>query len=163
MVKKGIWDVVDESECWKKTGAAPVSTRWVDRNKGTEEQPGVRSRIVARDFKGKGKDPELSKSYRPISITVTEYRIMTKAIQLQLQEVVQRLVGSTQMGYLTDQRYAHDNTLLLAELARRLNRPGEGGVAVQVDRTRQRLIACSGTSCTLHSKPTGFQASFAKS
>jgi hypothetical protein len=55
MVKKGIWDVVDESECWKKTGAAPVSTRWVDRNKGTEEQPEVRSRIVARDFKGKGK------------------------------------------------------------------------------------------------------------
>ena len=42
-------------ECWERTGRAPVSGRWVDVRKGSGE---VRSRYVARDFKGedKGRD-----------------------------------------------------------------------------------------------------------
>ena len=43
------------TECWDKTGKAPVSVRWVDVRKGSGE---VRSRLVARDFKAgeKGRD-----------------------------------------------------------------------------------------------------------
>ena len=51
MQDKQIWEVCDEDECWERTGAAPVAVRWVDTNKGTEEEPQVRSRLVARDFK----------------------------------------------------------------------------------------------------------------
>ena len=45
---------VDINECWEKTGKQPVSTKWVDVNKGTETEQEVRCRLVARDFKPKG-------------------------------------------------------------------------------------------------------------
>ena len=40
------------SDCWEKTGKAPVTARWVD----VQKAEGVRSRLVARDFKGGDKD-----------------------------------------------------------------------------------------------------------
>jgi hypothetical protein len=53
---KGIdlYDEVDVEECWRKTGKPPVSTKFIDQNKGTEEDPLVRCRLVARNFKTKG-------------------------------------------------------------------------------------------------------------
>jgi hypothetical protein len=53
--EKGVWCERSVRECWEKTGKAPVSVRWVDVRKGSGE---VRSRLVARDFKGgeKGRD-----------------------------------------------------------------------------------------------------------
>jgi hypothetical protein len=53
MVKRKIWTEVPMSACWEKSGKAPVSVRWVDVNKGTQEDPEIRCRLVARDFKGK--------------------------------------------------------------------------------------------------------------
>ena len=47
----GIWHEMDEEECWRKTGRAPVTVRWVDTNKGS---PVIRSRLVARDFRQPG-------------------------------------------------------------------------------------------------------------
>ena len=35
-------------------GKAPISVRWVDTDKGIDGMVDVRSRLVARDFKGKG-------------------------------------------------------------------------------------------------------------
>ena len=59
MEKKGIWIEVDIEECWKTTGKAPVTVKWVDTDKGTEEDPRIRSRLVARDFRKQGeKDRE---------------------------------------------------------------------------------------------------------
>ena len=59
MRKIPLFDVVPEAECWARTGRPPVSTKWVDINKGTPEKPDVRCRLVARDFKPKGeKDRE---------------------------------------------------------------------------------------------------------
>ena len=52
MEDRGIWTLRPVAECWQKTGKAPVSVRWVDTNKGTSELVEVRSRLVARDFKG---------------------------------------------------------------------------------------------------------------
>ena len=53
MRSRGIWREVSVQEAWDKTGRAPVSVKWVDTNKGTEEEPNIRSRLVARDFKVK--------------------------------------------------------------------------------------------------------------
>ena len=52
MVKRGIWKVRPTTECWERLGKAQVSVRWVD----TLKSDGVRSRLVARDFKGGDND-----------------------------------------------------------------------------------------------------------
>ena len=98
----------------------------------TEEQ---REASVSTIYKGKGKDKAEKNSYRPIAVTPTDYRILTKAIQKKLLPAVLQVIGKTQVGYVGGSRQAHDNTLLLAEMARKLDAPGEGGVAVQVDNT----------------------------
>ena len=54
MMNKGIWREVDEQECWNVTGGPPVTVKWVDTNKGSEDSPIIRSRLVARDFKQRG-------------------------------------------------------------------------------------------------------------
>ena len=52
MQSRSIWSVKPISDCWEKTGKAPVTVRWVD----VQKAEGVRSRLVARDFKGGDKD-----------------------------------------------------------------------------------------------------------
>jgi len=54
MEKIGLYDEVPIRECWEETGSPPVSTKWVDINKGSAEKPDIRCRLVARDFKPKG-------------------------------------------------------------------------------------------------------------
>ena len=59
MQKRGIWREVEVQECWDRTGKPPIGVRWVDTNKGSEVEPEVRSRLVARDFKTKtGREQE---------------------------------------------------------------------------------------------------------
>ena len=38
----------------KVTGRARIAVKWVDANKGDDEDPNYRSRLVAKDFKRKG-------------------------------------------------------------------------------------------------------------
>ena len=52
MQSRTIWSVKPILECWEKTGKAPVTVRWVD----VQKVDCVRSRLVARDFKGGDKD-----------------------------------------------------------------------------------------------------------
>eukprot|EP00964_Phaeocystis_antarctica_P100477 scaffold66091_cov35-Phaeocystis_antarctica.AAC.1 len=73
------------------------------------------------------------KSYRPVSVTPMEYRVMMKAVQLKLQGAVEAVLGRTQMAHMWDGRYAHDNTILLAEAARKLEAAGQSGVALMLD------------------------------
>ena len=54
MAKIGLHQEVDITECLQMTRRPPISTRWVDVNKGSTESPDVRCRLVARDFKPKG-------------------------------------------------------------------------------------------------------------
>ena len=46
----GVWELRTISECLEVTGKKPVKVRWVDINKGDDESPNVRYRIVAKDF-----------------------------------------------------------------------------------------------------------------
>ena len=50
----GVWKASTAAECWEKTGKPPVTTKWVDVNKGRDGEVIVRSRLVARDFRVKG-------------------------------------------------------------------------------------------------------------
>jgi hypothetical protein len=54
MKKIGLFELVPVEDCWKSTGKDPITTKWVDVNKGSTERPDVRCRLVARDFKPKG-------------------------------------------------------------------------------------------------------------
>ena len=45
-----VWDEVQTSECWQRTGKPPLGGRWVDTNKGNDSEPDVRCRWVAKDI-----------------------------------------------------------------------------------------------------------------
>ena len=49
-----LYGKIDWEECIRMTGRLPVSTKWVEVDKGTLEKPDVRCRLVARDFRVKG-------------------------------------------------------------------------------------------------------------
>ncbi len=63
MKKRGIWRVVPIGMCLEKTGKGPVIVKWVDTDKWTGGVLMVRSRLVARDFKGKGVETTYSRRY----------------------------------------------------------------------------------------------------
>jgi hypothetical protein len=54
MKKIGLFEEVPIEQCWEMTGKDPISTKWVDIDKGTLGSPDVRCRLVARDFKPRG-------------------------------------------------------------------------------------------------------------
>ena len=45
----GVWELRPIAECIEVTGKKPVKVRWVDVNKGDDDTPNVRCRIVAKD------------------------------------------------------------------------------------------------------------------
>ena len=47
----GVYCNVSVDACWSKTGKAPIAVRWIDINKGDEQHPNYRSRLVATEFK----------------------------------------------------------------------------------------------------------------
>ena len=49
--KHGVYIKVKEEECWKETGKAPIRVRWIDINKGDENNKEYRSRLVAQEIK----------------------------------------------------------------------------------------------------------------
>ena len=53
---KGVWSVRPIQEAWKLTGRPPISVRWVEVNKGDDENPKYRSRLVAREIRMAGED-----------------------------------------------------------------------------------------------------------
>ena len=48
--KMKLYDKVPTSECYQRTGKAPISVRWIDINKGDQQHPNYRSRLVAREI-----------------------------------------------------------------------------------------------------------------
>ena len=50
----GVWDLVPTQECWDRTGAAPIGSRWIDINKGDEKSPAYRSRLVIQQVRHSG-------------------------------------------------------------------------------------------------------------
>ena len=48
--KMKLYEKVPKSECYRKTGKAPITLRWIDINKGDHNSPNYRSRLVAREI-----------------------------------------------------------------------------------------------------------------
>ncbi len=49
--QKGVWKKVSKQIARSRSGRSPISVRWVDVNKGDEQNPNYRSRLVARQLK----------------------------------------------------------------------------------------------------------------
>ena len=54
---KKVWELRDRGEAVRRQGKPPISVRWVDINKGDDEEPNYRSRLVARENRRAGEDP----------------------------------------------------------------------------------------------------------
>ena len=45
-----LYEKVPIKTCFEETGKAPITVRWIDINKGDQENPNYRSRLVAREI-----------------------------------------------------------------------------------------------------------------
>ena len=73
-----LYTKVPEEEAWRVTGKGPTGTRWIDVNKGSDESPDYKSRLVAQEIKT-DKSQELFAATPPLeakkmlfSLAVTE-------------------------------------------------------------------------------------------
>ena len=68
--KMQVYELVDEKEAREKTGRQPISVRWVDTNKGDDQVPNYRSRLVAQEVRTAGQrvlpDAQLFSSMPPL-------------------------------------------------------------------------------------------------
>ena len=62
---KNVWNRVPVQEAWKVSGRPPITVRWVDVNKGDDEFPDIRSRLVARQIRGANEDPTFAPTPKP--------------------------------------------------------------------------------------------------
>ena len=49
--KRCVWTEVETQEAWGRTGAGPIGARWIDINKGGEDNPNSRSRLVVKEVR----------------------------------------------------------------------------------------------------------------
>ena len=54
---KNVWKRVRLAEAHRISGRAPINVGWVDVNKGDDDCPDIRSRLVARQIRGANEDP----------------------------------------------------------------------------------------------------------
>ena len=53
MYQRCVWTEAPTSQCLAVTGQKPISVRWVVHNKGDNENPNIRARLVARHIREK--------------------------------------------------------------------------------------------------------------
>ena len=63
----------------------------------------------------KDKDHRFLKSWRPVSLLNTDYKILTKALANKLQKVIPKIVSTDQVGYIRS-RYIGENIRIIADL-----------------------------------------------
>ena len=97
MKRKLLWDEVLRNDT---SGQRIVSVKWVDTNKGTENKPEMRCRLVARDFRGADKDREdLFAAAPPWELK-----------KLLMSHAAERSNGKTRKMLLIDVKKAHLNS-----------------------------------------------------
>ena len=61
--KHRVYTKVPISECWDKTGKAPIAVRWIDINKGDRVHPDYRSRLVVKEIRIKKRCGKMQKRW----------------------------------------------------------------------------------------------------
>ena len=75
-------------------------------------------------------------NYRPIAVTATEYRILATAMAMRLAQVLHRLIGESQIGFMIE-RLIGENIDLMMETMRYADNEGSerGGAVIILDNT----------------------------
>lgn len=79
LAAKKVWEKRSLSEARRVTGRPPITVRWVDVNKGDNESPNIRSRLVARQIRQSGEDaifaptPPLEALRSVLSLATTDF------------------------------------------------------------------------------------------
>ena len=77
-VAKGVWRKAPRAEALRRQGKPPITVKWIDVNKGDDDCPNYRSRLVAREIRRPGEDsifaptPPLESLRTIISLTATD-------------------------------------------------------------------------------------------
>ena len=131
-----LYEEVEVEECWAETGKGPVSTKWVDVNKGCEEEPDVRCRLVARDFKPKGE-----KDRSDLFAATPPLEAKKLLFQLAVNDNARRR-GSRRPGIkimFIDVKKAHLYGVLKPDERAYIELPGEGGKRGKCGRLKRWL------------------------
>ena len=67
-VRKGVYNIVPQSEAWKNTGKPPISIRWTYTNKGDDASPEIRARLVAREIRQETSDGSMYAATPPLEM-----------------------------------------------------------------------------------------------
>lgn len=74
----GVYEVVKVSECVATTNKAPITTRWIDTNKGDSKSPNYRSRLVAREYNTKAQDDLFAATHPAEALKMLLSKMATK-------------------------------------------------------------------------------------
>ena len=88
--------------------------------------PSEREAVISLIFKGKDLRSDKLENWRPISLTNIDYKILAKVFSLRLSKVIDKLIGSQQVGFLKNRNIAviHRQIDDLLDQQRKLGRPG---------------------------------------
>ena len=77
-------------------------------------------------------DTKLLKNYRPISLTNTDYRILTFTLSLRLQKVIDSIVGQEQTAYIKS-RFIGTNARMIEDIIEYCNKYNKAGLILFLD------------------------------
>lgn len=127
MEKIGVWEDSTWEECVRKTGKPPITTKWVDVDKGRDGEVLMRSRLVARDFKMKGDE-------RGFDVFAATPPLESKRLLFRMAKVKGSVGGSDKDGQVKlmyiDVKKAHLNGVVEDETFAYILRPAEAGGGV---------------------------------
>ena len=122
------------TEFYRAYGAllAPLLTEmYEDCLEAEEMHPHMRSATVSLIYKAKGS--RLSwKNYRPIAVSCVEYKILAKAMQLSMDDVLQHVISPSQVGFQRG-KYIGEATALVQLLTELCARRGQPGLLLMLD------------------------------
>jgi len=131
-----LYDEVSIEECWAETVRPPVSTKWVDLNKGTRTDPDIRCRLVARDFKPKGEKDRVDLFAATPPLEAKKFLFM-HAVQ---ENARRRRTGRPRIKIMMiDVKKAHLNGFLKPGERAYIELPGEAGKRGMCGRLRRWL------------------------
>ena len=106
-----------------------------------ELTPRMRTAVVSILYKGKG-DRDLCASHRPVSLTDAAMRIIDKALQRAINEVLPSILCGINRAFLPGEHIEND-TLSMAEAARYCHQTGSGAIAcLDADKAYDRMMPC---------------------
>ena len=89
-------------------------------------------RGVIKFLQKKGKDPNLIKNLRPISLTNTDYKILTKTLAKRTENILPKIIHENQSGFVKG-RYIGENIRLIGDITDYYKEQNKTGLLLMLD------------------------------